>query len=108
MPALWPLRPRELGYQQCRFINGHYMVISAKGPSMVDASQIREHMEIKGSDGGHIGTVDRVEGNRIKLTKSDPASGGAHKYMDLSQVSEIKDGCVVAGKAAEECKQKLQ
>ena len=38
-----------------------------------------EHMEIKGSDGQHIGTVDRVEGNRIKLTKSDQASGGQHR-----------------------------
>ena len=32
---------------------------------MVNASQIQEHMEIKGSDGQHVGTVDRVEGNRI-------------------------------------------
>ena len=79
-----------------------------KGPSMVSASQIKEHMEIKGSDGGHIGTVDRVEGNRIKLTKSDPASGGAHQYMDVAQVQEIKDGCVVASKPAQECKNKLQ
>ena len=29
-------------------------------------------MEIKSSDGKHVGTVDRVDGNRIKLTKSDP------------------------------------
>jgi len=35
---------------------------------MVNASQIQEHMEIKGSDGQHVGTVDRVEGDRIKLT----------------------------------------
>jgi hypothetical protein len=75
---------------------------------MIDASQIKEHMEIKGADGGHIGTVDRVEGNRIKLTRSDPASGGVHKYMDLGQVKEIKDGCLIADKAAAECKQKLQ
>ena len=32
---------------------------------MVNASQIQEHMEIKGSDGQHVGTVDRVEGDRI-------------------------------------------
>ena len=41
---------------------------------MVNASQIHEHMEIKGSDGQHVGTVDRVEGDRIKLTKSDKAA----------------------------------
>jgi hypothetical protein len=75
---------------------------------MINASQIREHMEVKGSDGQHIGTVDRVEGNRIKLTKSDQASGGQHRYMDLGQVQEVKDGCVVASRPADECKQKLQ
>jgi hypothetical protein len=45
---------------------------------MVNASQICEHMEIKGSDGQHVGTVDRVEGNRIKLTKSDKDAAGHH------------------------------
>ena len=75
---------------------------------MVDASQIREHMEIKGSDGQHIGSVDRIEGNRIKLTKSDKAAGGQHQYMELGAVKEVKDGCVVASKTAEECRRTLQ
>ncbi len=29
-------------------------------------SKIKEHMEIIGADGVHVGTVDKVEGNRIK------------------------------------------
>ena len=62
---------------------------------MVNASQIQEHMEIKGSDGQHVGTVDRVEGDRIKLTKSDKAARGEHHYMDLAAVREVKNGCVV-------------
>ncbi len=37
---------------------------------------IREHMEVIGADGVHLGTVDRVEGDRIKLVKAD--SGMAH------------------------------
>ena len=65
-------------------------------------------MEIKGSDGAHIGTVDRVEGDRIKLAKSDPGSGGTHRYMDVAQVKEIKNGCVVTSKPAQECKSTLQ
>jgi hypothetical protein len=36
---------------------------------------IREHMEIVGSEGKHIGTVDKVEGERIKLTKTDSPDG---------------------------------
>ena len=35
----------------------------------MDASQIREHMEVLGSDGGHVGVVDSIEGERLKLTR---------------------------------------
>ncbi len=75
---------------------------------MVNASQIKEHMEIKGSDGSHVGTVDRVDGNRIKLTKSDPAAGGEHHYLDLGMVDEIKGDAVCLSKTADEAKQMLQ
>lgn len=75
---------------------------------MINASQIKEHMEIKGSDGSHVGTVDRVEGNRIKLTKSDPAAGGQHHYLDLGMVDEVKDEEVCLSKTANEAKQMLQ
>jgi hypothetical protein len=64
-------------------------------------------MEIKGSDGAHIGTVDRVERDRIKLAKSDPASGGTHRYMDVAQVKEIKNGCVVTSEPSQECESTL-
>lgn len=52
---------------------------------MVDRSSIREHMEVVGSDGLHIGTVDHVEGDRIKLTRKD-SPDGAHHYVPLSDV----------------------
>jgi hypothetical protein len=41
-------------------------------------TEIKEHMEVIGADGVHIGTVDKVEGGRIKLTKADSGEG-AHK-----------------------------
>lgn len=44
----------------------------------VDLSKIREHMEVVGADGVHVGTVDKVEGQRIKLTKADSGMG-SHK-----------------------------
>lgn len=56
---------------------------------MVDQSQIREHMEILGSDGGHVGTVDHMDGQRIKLTKTDPAAGGAHHFIHIDSVASI-------------------
>ncbi len=47
---------------------------------MADLSQITEHMEIIGADGVHIGTVDRVEGDRIKMTLADSGSHGDHHH----------------------------
>jgi hypothetical protein len=60
---------------------------------MADASQIREHMEVIGADGVHVGTVDHVDGNRIKLTKGDSGQGsheGHHHYISLGLVAEVE------------------
>lgn len=56
---------------------------------MIDSSQINEHMEVIGADGGHVGTVDKVEGDRIKLTKTDRGSAGEHHYIPISLIEEI-------------------
>lgn len=66
---------------------------------MTDASQIREHMEVIGADEVHVGTVDHVEGSRIKLTKADSgaqvegAEGGRHSghhhYIPLGLVAAV-------------------
>ena len=56
---------------------------------MADASNIREHMEVLGPEGRHVGTVDKVEGDRIKLTKNDPAADGEHHYVGLDQVASV-------------------
>ncbi|EYD76253.1 hypothetical protein Rumeso_02177 [Rubellimicrobium mesophilum DSM 19309] len=59
---------------------------------MADASGIREHMEIIGADGVHVGTVDQVEGDRIKLTKKDNTQSheGHHHYISLGLVAEVE------------------
>jgi hypothetical protein len=53
------------------------------------ADQIREHMEVIDSRGQHYGTVDHVDADQIKLTRSD-SSGGQHQYLPLSQVAGIE------------------
>lgn len=59
------------------------------------ASQIAEHMEVIGDDGEHVGTVDKVVDNRIKLTrKDDPTGGGDHYYLPLGAVATVQDGKV--------------
>ena len=60
----------------------------------MDASQIREHMDVVGSDGQHVGTVDKVEGQRIKLTRNDPAAQGQHHYLELDTVASVEGGAV--------------
>jgi hypothetical protein len=60
---------------------------------MADASAIRDHMDVIGADGVHIGTVDGVEGNRIKLTKPDSGMGshaGHHHYILIALVAEVE------------------
>lgn len=57
------------------------------------ANAIREHMEVIGADGVHVGTVDGVEGSRIKLTKADSGEGshqGHHHYISLALVADIE------------------
>lgn len=54
---------------------------------------IREHMEVIGADGVHIGTVDRIEGDRIKLTRADSGGGsheGHHHYISRGLVADIE------------------
>lgn len=60
---------------------------------MATASEIREHMEVIGADGVHVGTVDDVEGDRIKLTKKDSGEGahkGHHHYISLGLVADVE------------------
>ena len=60
---------------------------------MAGVNGIKEHMEVIGADGVPVGTVDKVEGGRIKLTKRDSGEGshkGHHHYIDGSLVAEIE------------------
>jgi hypothetical protein len=55
--------------------------------------QIREGMEVIGADGVHLGTVDRVEGHRIKLTRADSGQGsheGHHHFLSAGLVAEVE------------------
>jgi hypothetical protein len=56
-------------------------------------SEIKERMEVIGADGVHLGTVDKLEGNRIKLTKQDSGEGshkGHHHYIDRALVADVE------------------
>ena len=59
---------------------------------MAGFEDIREHMEVIGADGVHIGTVDRVEGNRIKLIRADSGVGREehHHYIPQGLIAEVE------------------
>lgn len=73
---------------------------------MIEASSIQEHAEVIGADGAHVGTVDRVEGNRIKLTRADSPQGheGHHHFIDLQMVRSVEQGRVQLSVNASEAK----
>jgi hypothetical protein len=60
--------------------------------AMTDLSNIREHMEVIGADGAHVGTVDKVEGDRIKLVRADSglAHSDHHHYIPAGLIAEVE------------------
>ena len=59
---------------------------------MTPMSQIKDQMDVVGSDGMHVGTVDHMEGqDRIKLTRSDPDAGSQHHYIPMGWVDHVDD-----------------
>ena len=64
---------------------------------MVDKSQIKEHMDVVGADGVHVGVVDHLDdsGERIKLTKNDSpqtegGKGASHHYLPIGLVADVE------------------
>jgi hypothetical protein len=58
---------------------------------MISPTQIREHMEVVGSDDHHVGRVDKVMGGEIELAKLDFAGGFKHHMIPLSWVEYVDE-----------------
>jgi hypothetical protein len=59
----------------------------------MDYTCIKKHMEVIGADGVHIGTVDRVEHGKIRLSRSDSGEGhhkGHYHFIDLGFVADVE------------------
>ena len=57
--------------------------------------KVVEHMEVVGSDGKHVGTVDGVRGDTIVLTRSDPDSGGVHHGIPAIWIRQVEDKVIL-------------
>ena len=60
-------------------------------------------MDVVGSDGEHVGTVDKVRGDRIILTKSDADAGGRHHSIPSRWIQSVDDKVTIR-KTAEDAK----
>ena len=60
---------------------------------MFEKLRIKEHMEVADAAGQHVGTVDEIDGDRIKLTRSD-SDTGTHRFLMLDDVDRIDDNRV--------------
>ncbi len=58
--------------------------------STATADQIHEHMDVVCSQGGKLGSVDRVMGDKIKLTRKD-SPDGKHHLISTSLVTKVDD-----------------
>lgn len=66
--------------------------------------KVQEHAEVVGSDGSHVGTVDKVRDDRILLTKNDVDAGGQHHSIPSSWIQSVEDKKVTLSKTADEAK----
>ncbi len=57
---------------------------------MFEKLRIKEHMEVADAAGRHLGTVDEVEDDRIKLTRSD-STDGLHHFVPIDDIEKIAD-----------------
>ena len=70
-------------------------------------TRISEHMEVVGSDGEHVGTVDKVRGDRVLLTRNDVDAGGRHHSFSSSWITAV-DGKVTVNRSAADAKKHWQ
>lgn len=57
--------------------------------------KIAPHLEVVGSDGVHVGTVDCVRGDTVVLTRTDPAAGGTHHSIPSHWIDRVEDKLIL-------------
>ncbi len=88
---------------QTKFHNEFSSWRSSREGQRAMLGKVDEHMEVLGSDGAHVGTVDKVRGDRILLTKNDSDAGGRHHSIPSTWIASV-DGKVTLSKTADDAK----
>ncbi len=74
----------------------------------MDLGNIRPGMDVVGSDSEHLGTVDHVDHNRIKLRRNDPASEGQHHWLAQDMIAAVDGNAVRLAVPASQARQSWQ
>ena len=77
------------------------MAAAAVGTTPNFLSRLVKDVEVVGSDGMHVGIVDRVEGAMMKLKRKDAAAAGQHHLLPTDLVRSV-DGKAMLSIAADE------
>ena len=64
-------------------------------------TRVTEQQEVVGSDGGHVGTVDAVRGDRIVLTRTDQDAEGRHRAIPSRWIGTVSERVTLTKTAAE-------
>ena len=60
---------------------------------MSNLDHVREHMQVIDAEGTPLGKVDKIEGERIKLTRDSSGQGsheGHHHFIPAGLVAEVE------------------
>ena len=68
-------------------------------------AQVREHMEVVGSDEQSVGVVDKVRGDKVILTKD--SQGGVHKSLGCAAIDRIEGDRLFLTQSADDAKRGL-
>ena len=90
-------------HHQLRFDNEFSTWRSGRQTQRNSLQQVDEHMEVVGSDGEKLGTVDKVRGDRIILAKNDPQAEGHHHSIPSAWIQSVDDKVTIS-KSVEEAK----
>ena len=68
------------------------------------ATRLVEDLEVVGSDGIHVGVIDRVDGAVMKLKRLDPAAGDQHHTLSTDLVKSVDKTAMLSITAADAMK----
>lgn len=77
---------------------------SAENYTLNTSLNVTEDMEVVGSDGQHVGTVDKVLGEKIKLTKND-SPDGQHHIISKDLIETVEENKVTLSQTAAQTRQ---